>query len=591
MISSSSSVRSLCCPKTSIISGKLLPSLLVTNVINVSNGTSSRACVSMSSLPVSKSTASSIAAPLVRDNGSALNFFPQAPQVEIDESSRIMELVEATRRTLRNESSDSTEKMRLIDSLQRLGLNHHFEQDIKEMLQDFANEHKNTNQDLFTTSLRFRLLRHNGFNVTPDVFNKFTEENGKFKESLGEDTIGILSLYEASYLGGKGEEILSEAMKFSESKLRESSGHVAPHIRRQIFQSLELPRHLRMARLESRRYIEEDYSNEIGADSSLLELAKLDFNSVQALHQMELTEISRWWKQLGLSDKLPFARDRPLECFLWTVGLLPEPKYSGCRIELAKTIAVLLVIDDIFDTYGSYDQLILFTNAIRRWDLDAMDELPEYMKICYMALYNTTNEICYKVLKENGWSVLPYLKRTWIDMVEGFMLEAKWLNSGEQPNLEAYIENGVTTAGSYMALVHLFFLIGDGVNDENVKLLLDPYPKLFSSAGRILRLWDDLGTAKEEQERGDVSSSIQLYMKEKNVRSESEGRQGIVEIIYNLWKDMNGELIGSNALPQAIIETSFNMARTSQVVYQHEDDTYFSSVDNYVQSLFFTPVS
>nr|AGB05613.1 sesquiterpene synthase 4 [Valeriana officinalis] len=545
----------------------------------------------MSSLPVSKSTASSIAAPLVRDNGSALNFFPQAPQVEIDESSRIMELVEATRRTLRNESSDSTEKMRLIDSLQRLGLNHHFEQDIKEMLQDFANEHKNTNQDLFTTSLRFRLLRHNGFNVTPDVFNKFTEENGKFKESLGEDTIGILSLYEASYLGGKGEEILSEAMKFSESKLRESSGHVAPHIRRQIFQSLELPRHLRMARLESRRYIEEDYSNEIGADSSLLELAKLDFNSVQALHQMELTEISRWWKQLGLSDKLPFARDRPLECFLWTVGLLPEPKYSGCRIELAKTIAVLLVIDDIFDTYGSYDQLILFTNAIRRWDLDAMDELPEYMKICYMALYNTTNEICYKVLKENGWSVLPYLKRTWIDMVEGFMLEAKWLNSGEQPNLEAYIENGVTTAGSYMALVHLFFLIGDGVNDENVKLLLDPYPKLFSSAGRILRLWDDLGTAKEEQERGDVSSSIQLYMKEKNVRSESEGRQGIVEIIYNLWKDMNGELIGSNALPQAIIETSFNMARTSQVVYQHEDDTYFSSVDNYVQSLFFTPVS
>jgi (3S)-linalool synthase len=502
-----------------------------------------------------------------------------------------MELVEATRRTLRNESTDSTDKMRLIDSLQRLGLNHHFEQDIKEMLQ---NEHKmNTNQDssLFTTSLRFRLLRHNGFNVTPDVFNKFTEENGKFKESLGEDTIGILSLYEASYLGGKGEEILSEAMKFSESKLRESSGHVAPHIRRQIFQSLELPRHLRMARLESRRYIEEDYSNEIGADSSLLELAKLDFNSVQALHQMELTEISRWWKQLGLSDKLPFARDRPLECFLWTVGLLPEPKYSGCRIELAKTIAVLLVIDDIFDTYGSYDQLILFTNAIRRWDLDAMDELPEYMKICYMALYNTTNEICYKVLKENGWSVLPYLKRTWIDMVEGFMLEAKWLNSGEQPNLEAYIENGVTTAGSYMALVHLFFLIGDGVNDENVKLLLDPYPKLFSSAGRILRLWDDLGTAKEEQERGDVSSSIQLYMKEKNVRSESEGRQGIVEIIYKLWKDMNGELIGSNALPQAIIETSFNMARTSQVVYQHEDDTYFSSVDNYVQSLFFTPLS
>lgn len=81
-------------------------------------------------------------------------------------------------------------------------------------------------------------------------------------------------------------------------------------------------------------------------------------------------------------------------------------------------------------------------------------------------------------------------------MIEGFMLEAEWLNSGHVPNLEEYIENGVTTAGSYMALVHLFFLIGEGVTDDNVKLLLDPYPKLFSCSGRILRLWDDLGTAK-----------------------------------------------------------------------------------------------
>lgn len=47
-----------------------------------------------------------------------------------------------------------------------------------------------------------------------------------------------------------------------------------------------------------------------------------------------------------------------------------------------------------------------------RWDLEAMEALPEYMKICYMALYNTTNETCYKVLKENGWSVLPHLKST-----------------------------------------------------------------------------------------------------------------------------------------------------------------------------------
>lgn len=70
---------------------------------------------------------------------------------------------------------------------------------------------------------------------------------------------------------------------------------------------------------------------------------------------------------MGLSSKLSFVRDRHVECFLWTFGLLPEPSFSGCRIEMAKTIAIMLVIDDIYDTYGSYDDLLLFTKAIQRF--------------------------------------------------------------------------------------------------------------------------------------------------------------------------------------------------------------------------------
>lgn len=41
-----------------------------------------------------------------------------------------------------------------------------------------------------------------------------------------------------------------------------------------------------------------------------------------------------------------------------------------------------------------------------------MEQIPEYMKICYMALYNTTNEISYRILKEHGWYAVPQLKRT-----------------------------------------------------------------------------------------------------------------------------------------------------------------------------------
>ncbi|CAA2994332.1 geraniol synthase [Olea europaea subsp. europaea] len=137
-------------------------------------------------------------------------------------------------------------------------------------------------------------------------------------------------------MGANGEEILSEAKEFTEIHLRQSMPRLAPQLRRQVGSALELPRHLRMARLEARRYIEE-YGNESDHDHPVfLELARLYYSKVQLHYQMELAEITRWWKQLGLVEKLSFARDRPLECFLWTVGLLPEPKYSSCRIELAR---------------------------------------------------------------------------------------------------------------------------------------------------------------------------------------------------------------------------------------------------------------
>ncbi|XP_057789706.1 R-linalool synthase, chloroplastic-like isoform X2 [Salvia miltiorrhiza] len=419
---------------------------------------------------ICKSTATtSPTSPLVINGTGAL-------QLQTMEGSKRREfLVEKSAEKLRT----SKEKLKLIDHIQRLGIDYYFEDMIDAILQleCFA---FSPQEDLFTTALRFRLLRQAGFHITTDVLLKFKGKDGKFEESLSEGMEGLVSLYEAANMGAQGEKILDEAMEFAVPRL----------------QALEVPRHLRMGRLEARRFIDE-YGKQSEHDRDLLELAILEYNHVQAQHQAELTEITRWWKQLGLVDKLGFGRDRPLECFLWTVGLLPHPKYSTCRIESAKTIAILLVIDDIFDTYGKMDHLILFTNAIQRWDLEAMETLPEYMKICYMALYNTINEICYTVLKDTGRTVLPYLKAAWIDMIEGFMVEAKWFNGGNAPNLEEYIENGVSTAGAYMALVHLFFLIGEGVTDQNASLLRQkPYPKLFSTAGRILRLWDDLGTAK-----------------------------------------------------------------------------------------------
>ncbi|CBI17971.3 unnamed protein product, partial [Vitis vinifera] len=284
-----------------------------------------------------------------------------------------------------------------------------------------------------------------------------------------------------------------------------------------------------------------------------------------------------------------------MECFLWTVGIFPDPRHSSCRIELTKAIAILLVIDDIYDSYGSLDELALFTDAVKRWDLGAMDQLPEYMKICYMALYNTTNDIAYRILKEHRWSVIEDLKRTWMDIFGAFLAEAHCFKGGHVPSLEEYLNNAVTTGGTYMALVHAFFLMGQGVTRENMAML-KPYPNIFSCSGKILRLWDDLGTAREEQERGDNASSIECYKREREremdtVLDDEACRKHIRQMIQSLWVELNGELVASSALPLSIIKAAFNLSRTAQVIYQHGDDNKTSSVEDHVQALLFRPVS
>lgn len=38
-----------------------------------------------------------------------------------------------------------------------------------------------------------------------------------------------------------------------------------------------------------------------------------------------------------------------------------------------------------------------------------MDSLPDYMKICYLAMFNFANEVAYDVMKDHDLSVISYL--------------------------------------------------------------------------------------------------------------------------------------------------------------------------------------
>ncbi|KAI9177382.1 hypothetical protein LWI28_014491 [Acer negundo] len=326
---------------------------------------------------------------------------------------RAEKLEEEVRCMINNEDAEMLSILELIDDIQRLGLGHRFNKDIKrafDRIVSLDNGHEfdvKAEEKLHVTALRFRLLRQHGYRISQDVFEAFMDDEGKFKKYVESDVKGILSLYEASFLAFEGENIMDEALTFSRTHLNEVKSMALSEL---VSHALELPLHRRMVRLEARWYIEAG-SERKHVNGLLLELAKLDFNVVQSQLQSDLKDMSRWWTEIDLARKLNFARDRLMECFFWTVGMVPNPQFNQCHQKLTKVAAFITTIDDIYDVYATLDELECFTNAVQRWDLKAVDDLPDYMKLCFMALYNTVNEMAYDSLKQYGENVIPYLTK------------------------------------------------------------------------------------------------------------------------------------------------------------------------------------
>jgi len=58
-----------------------------------------------------------------------------------------------------------------------------------------------------------------------------------------------------------------------------------------------------------------------------------------------------------------------VECFLWILGVYYEPCHSRARIILTMIIAIVTLLDDIFDSYGTLEECELLTNCIERFVL------------------------------------------------------------------------------------------------------------------------------------------------------------------------------------------------------------------------------
>ncbi|KAL3752983.1 hypothetical protein ACJRO7_000389 [Eucalyptus globulus] len=463
-------------------------------------------------------------------------------------------------------------KLEFIDVVQRLGLGYHFETEIKNALGSIYNntEDAQISDNLYATSLRFRLLRQHGYNVPQDVFQRFMSKMGTLNELLHEDVKGLLGLYEASFHGLEGETILDEGWNFASKHLNDLNLDKVPtNIASHVSHALDMPIHWRPNRLEARWFMDM-YGKQQDMIPSLLRLAKIDFNLVQSIHRKEVSNLARWWVELG-ANKMTFSRDRLVENYFWSCIFVFEPQYTAFR-ELSTRIGCMVsLIDDIYDIYGTPEELELLTDFILRWDITNIDKLPPTIRDGFMVLYNTTNELGYWTMRERGINPIPYLRKLWADECKAYMKEVYWYNKGIKPTLKEYMDVGVDSIGGLILLLDSYFLTTDKLTEEGLDYV-SKIPGVMHSSAKILRFNDDLSTSSHELARGDNSKALECYMNETGA-SEEAAREHIRHLVRETWKKMNKEVFEDYPFSgfRPFLSACLNLARASHCFYDYGD--------------------
>nr|XP_043611460.1 ent-copalyl diphosphate synthase 1-like [Erigeron canadensis] len=335
---------------------------------------------------------------------------------------------------------DMFEHIWIIDRLQRLGISRYFGSEIKacaDYIYRYWDEQgigfgRNTNvPDIDDTAMGFRVLRANGYQISPDVFLPF-EKDGHFlcfPEQVTQAVTGMFNLYRASQMSFPGEKILVDARKFSHKFLtaKQSTNElfdkwiITKDLPGEIGYALDVPWYASLPRLEARYYLEQYGGDDdvwIGktlyrmgnvSNHQYLEMAKLDYNHCQMIHHTEWSYIQKWYAQLSIEENLNAS---PLWSYYAAAASIFEPERCNERLAWTKTSILLNIVTSYFiSSKFTEEDMEAFVDGFINVQHHHRDGNRWHMVL--KVLNETLNEISSEAWITHGVDIRPNLHHAW----------------------------------------------------------------------------------------------------------------------------------------------------------------------------------
>ncbi|KAK9083890.1 hypothetical protein Scep_030361 [Stephania cephalantha] len=345
---------------------------------------------------------------------------------------------------------DMFEHIWAVDRLERLGVSRYFESEIKECMNYVARYWtedgicwaRNSNvHDIDDTAMGFRLLRLHGHEVSPDAFRSFQrgEEFFCFAGQSNQAITGIYNLFRASQVSFPGEKILEEARAFAYKFLREKQAAnklldkwiIAKDLPGEVGYALDVPWYASLPRIETRFYIEqyggEDdvwigktlYRMNFVSNNTFLELAKLDFNKCQTMHQLEWVGIQKWYLLCNLGE-FGLSQKSLLQVYFLATASIFEGHRSTERLAWTRTAALVEAISLYFNNVATtVEQRRAFVNDFIRNNQKRVKNSLRWWRSertssgLLSALSETIDHLSLETLVSHSADIRHHLRHSW----------------------------------------------------------------------------------------------------------------------------------------------------------------------------------